>query len=178
MLQGIAQALSGVDVQVFYFFNRTCRCSFLDEALQYITQLSSSRVLFLAAVIMLLVNKRNIRAFGILLLAGITLSYYSSHILKDLFMRARPFMAMPDAVAVVGTGGYSFPSGHATSAFMAAFILSSCFKRWILFFFLAVVVGLSRVYLGVHYPADVLAGAVLGTIIGYLLVRISNLESA
>ena len=177
-MQGIIQALSGADVQVFYFFNKTCRSPFLDEALQYLTQLSSAKVLFLAAVIMLLVNKRNIRAFGILLLAGITLSYYSSHILKDFFMRARPFMDMTDAAAVISAGGYSFPSGHATSAFMAAFILSSCFRKWLLFFGLAVLASLSRVYLGVHYPSDILAGAVLGTLIGYLLVRISNGEAA
>jgi len=177
MGQRILEALNSIDVNVFCFFNGTCRSTALDEIFQYITVLADSKVLFLAAILMLLIRKKNIRAYGILLLAGITLSYYSSHFLKYFFMRARPFMAMEEATAVIAAGGYSFPSGHATSAFMAAFILSSCFRRWVLFFCLAVLVGISRVYLGVHYPADVLAGAVLGTLIGYLLVVISNVSA-
>jgi undecaprenyl-diphosphatase len=54
---------------------------------------------------------------------------------------------------------------------MVAVLLSSCFKRHILFFLLAALIAFSRVYVGVHYPSDCIAGAVIGIVIGLFLTR-------
>ena len=91
-------------------------------------------------------------------------------ILKNIFIRVRPENAFTKEVIQImsGSNDYSFPSGHATIAFAAAYILSRQRKKlsW-LFYLLAFFVAISRVYLGKHYPSDVLAGAILGLLIGF-----------
>ena len=89
-------------------------------------------------------------------------------VLKDLVDRARPALADPEIVALVATpGSASFPSGHAATAFAAAIAVGAFYPRirWPLLG-LAALVGLSRIYLGVHYWLDVLAGAALGVVLG------------
>jgi undecaprenyl-diphosphatase len=78
--------------------------------------------------------------------------------------RPRPFTVFPDPEPLVlGVLGNSFPSGHAATAFAGAAILSRALPgRWPVLFLLAAGIAFSRVYVGVHYPADVLGGAILG----------------
>jgi undecaprenyl-diphosphatase len=102
-------------------------------------------------------------------LAGASLA---SSGLKDVFDRARPSVADPTVIALIGLpGDASFPSGHATSAFAAAGVvmaLHPALRAPALA--LAALVALSRVYLGVHHPVDVLAGALLGAAIAAVVV--------
>jgi undecaprenyl-diphosphatase len=87
---------------------------------------------------------------------------------KAYFRRRRPFIDVVRAL-VVGRkpGGWSFPSGHTSSAFTAATIVSAAWPRGApVFFLLASWVGFSRVYVGVHYPGDVVSGAVAGVALG------------
>jgi undecaprenyl-diphosphatase len=88
-------------------------------------------------------------------------------VLKAVTDRPRPFERMDVDVLVAGTVGSSMPSGHATTAFAGALILSLLVGRWVpALFALAVLVAASRVYVGVHYPLDVVAGAALGLAAG------------
>jgi undecaprenyl-diphosphatase len=63
---------------------------------------------------------------------------------------------------------YSFPSGHAAASFVAAYLLSKKDKKraWV-YYVVALLISFSRIYLGKHYPSDVLAGALIGTLIGW-----------
>lgn len=100
----------------------------------------------------------------------------ASGLLKELFDRLRPALADPTFAAAVSTPATpSFPSGHAATAFAAAAAVGALHPRlrWPLFA-VAALVGLSRVYLGVHYGLDVLAGATLGTAVGLGVVRVTR----
>jgi undecaprenyl-diphosphatase len=94
---------------------------------------------------------------------------------KDLVARTRPFVAHPQIDPLYAVHSTSFPAGHAATSFAAATLLSYVAPRAAPFLFaLAALIGFSRVYVGVHYPTDVLGGAAIGCAVGLvsvLLVR-------
>lgn len=95
-------------------------------------------------------------AFGLDLLVYKTVKTFSE--------RQRPFVMMPDVTnLVLAPDLYSFPSGHTAAAFVMTIVAGSWFPLLgVVFLPLALLIGVSRVYLGVHYPSDVFAGALLG----------------
>ena len=86
-------------------------------------------------------------------------------VLKDLFARSRPFMEIDRLdVLVAFPMSHSFPSGHASSSFAAAYVLAKEFGRKGAWGYLpASLIAISRIYVGVHYLTDILGGAILGT---------------
>lgn len=110
------------------------------------------------------------RAGAAILLALLIGLLVGNIFLKELVMRPRPFVTHPDLIALFDPGDeWSFPSGHALSSFAAAAAL--CFyhrKSSILAFLLAAAIAFSRLYACVHYPSDVLAGALIGILCGLL----------
>lgn len=86
--------------------------------------------------------------------------------LKFAIDRDRPFVTYPDIQKLTGAGSPSFPSGHTSEAFATATSLSLAFPKWYVIapsFLWAGAAGYSRMHLGVHYPTDVLVGALIGS---------------
>ena len=113
------------------------------------------------------------RRWGVVVLTiiAVALADWSAMGLKALFDRERPPLryAEPDPLVRTPHDG-SFPSGHAATSFAAATILSFAFPRFAPFLFvLAAAVAWSRVYVGVHYPLDILGGALLGVLVALAL---------
>lgn len=103
--------------------------------------------------------------------AGAASGIIVNAILKPLVARPRPDVSLPAIIVGETSWGYSFPSGHATMAFAGAVVLSKTEPRWRwALYTLAILISLSRIYLGQHYPLDVAAGAGLGWSIGHLSV--------
>ena len=166
--------LTAIDIDIFRFFNGTIHNEILDMVMPFITELGNGIFIFAIGVILIFAGVRKVRFSGILLLAGLSFTYYAVHIMKNFVERQRPFIALPDVNILYTTGGFSFPSNHSATVFMAAFILSWCFGKRYFFYPVACLVAVSRMYLGFHYPFDVTVGAVLGLMIGYVLVRVSE----
>ncbi|MCL4339344.1 phosphatase PAP2 family protein [Patescibacteria group bacterium] len=93
--------------------------------------------------------------------------------IKNIVRRLRPEMTIPSTIVVFDLEhSYSFPSVHSTIAFAAAYIMAKEHKRWAAYYYiLAILIAFSRIYLGKHYPSDVLAGAVLGSLIGFFFLN-------
>ena len=93
------------------------------------------------------------------------LAFAVEHLIGYLWFRPRPFVVMQEVVKLIEKSPLekSFPSGHATAAFAMAFALFLHDRKWgWLLIAMAVLVGLGRVAVGVHYPTDIIAGAVVG----------------
>jgi len=161
------------DVLVFNFINHGLSNPFCDFIMPLISRLGGGILYFLLGIIFLFLKKKETKLLGVFLIAGLTISYYSVGFMKILFARPRPFIALPNAILLGAVAkGFSFPSNHAVISFMTAFLLASRFKMHIIFYFFASLVAFSRVYIGVHYPSDVISGAIIGCLIGWILLRI------
>jgi undecaprenyl-diphosphatase len=92
---------------------------------------------------------------------------------KDLTNRSRPFEAHPQIHPLYAVHSSSFPAGHAATAFAGAVVLAFVVPRAApLLLSIAALIGFSRIYVGVHYPTDVLAGAVIGAVVGGICVAL------
>jgi undecaprenyl-diphosphatase len=104
----------------------------------------------------------------ILLIVGIA-DQLSAQVIKPWIGRSRPCHIFEDIILLVNCGsGRSFPSAHATNNFAVGTFLTGMFPRkWWLWLSIALLVAVSRVFVGVHYPLDITAGAFLGAAIGW-----------
>lgn len=109
-----------------------------------------------------------------LALAILLATLLADHLLKPIVARERPFTSTPDSPVIGGRPqDASFPSGHTANAFAGAFVLSRVVPSTrIGWWAMAAVIAYSRIYLGVHYPLDVLAGALIGCACGAMAGRL------
>lgn len=118
---------------------------------------------------------RRDRLAAVLVLLAIGASdMIAARVLKPGIGRVRPCHELENVRLLVSCGGkHSFPSNHAANAFAAVMTLSFFYRRYAGYFFTAaVVVGLSRIFVGVHYPGDVLGGFILGSVCAGLFLWI------
>ena len=160
------------NIKLFYIINHGCSNFIFDRLMPLVTLLGGGKFIMALAVLLVIIVSKSKKIVGLLMLLGLVISNSVVHFLKGYFAEPRPFLALKDVHLLVKEldKSHAFPSGHATLAFLAAVILANYFKRGYLFFLIAIAICFSRVYVGVHYPYDVLAGAVLGSLIGLALV--------
>jgi undecaprenyl-diphosphatase len=166
------QFLFSLDRALFHLINVTLANPFFDVFFPTITDLHKTDVFRLVFVPFLLVlwfylyRLRGVIIF-LFLFVSMGMADWFGALLKHRWSRARPFVDILDTIQRSDAGGYSFPSNHAINMFCMAFFLSSFFPRFrFLFFMIAVLVAFSRIYNGVHYPSDVLAGMMIGSVFG------------
>jgi undecaprenyl-diphosphatase len=160
------QFLVKLDTQVFYFINLGIKNGFLDFLMKLVTAQRTLQILLILILLLLIIfEKKKGIILGIFLLLTIAISdQLSSHLIKPWVQRIRPCNVLPDVHLLVGcTKSFSFPSTHASNLFASAYFISNFSKTFApVLYFMAVLVALSRVYVGVHYPLDIMGGALLG----------------
>lgn len=163
------------EISLFHFINNSLANPAFDILMPLVTRLGSGEFIFTLAVFIVFLSVPDKKLGGILLLAGLTVGYFAIEFLKANVASPRPFMSIPDVrLLVPRSSGFSFPSGHAFNAFMTATIMTRFYNKDWLWYALAALIAFSRVYIGVHYASDVLAGALIGMIAGYILLRAAD----
>lgn len=166
-----------VDVWVFSYFNMHGRRRFwLDRLMLFFAQIGNGIFAMILAII-LYFSGQHFLAYGFVF--GTLSLWLVVELIKVLVHRTRPYKKI-ETSRIVGSQarGSSFPSGHTSqSFFMATFLLhyyQANFLIWLAIYLLAFFVGITRIYVGMHYPRDVLGGAMLGTAWGLLGVILNN----
>ena len=154
---------------------QTFRTPLGDSLMCLITGIGNAGIIWIVLTCVLLLIPKT-RKYGMVVLAALVLDMVLCNgILKPLVGRARPFTANPSIQLLVSKpADYSFPSGHTAAAFAAvsALFFAGEKKIWKGALVLAVLITFSRLYLYVHYPTDVLGGAVVGAFAAWGAVRI------
>lgn len=167
-----------IDISLFYFINHTIANPFFDKLFVLITEVKNWYIAYIILWFILLLKAG--RTGKILAAASLLLIFVSdqisSQLLKNLFDRVRPCHVLDNVNLLVSCKkSLSFPSSHAVNNFAIAFLFSAYYKnlKWILFA-AASVVALSRPYIGIHYPSDIIGGALIGIAIGYGFVFLTR----
>ena len=171
------ESLLNMDGGVLLFIQEYIRNPILNAVMIFITNLGNGGLIWIAATIGLLIPKKT-RKVGIMSAVALLGSLIiNNNIIKNIIQRPRPFVSLTDLHIIIPTPSeFSFPSGHTASSFAAAgvFFRNLPKKFGVPALILAFFIGLSRLYVGVHYPTDVIAGIVMGLLLSYGAEKLVN----
>lgn len=159
------QYLMTIDQEILLWIQKFARKEYLDPIFIFISRLTYGGGIWTILSVGLLFSKKT-RPIGVMALIALGLTFIiDTMILKNLLERIRPYEAVKGLTSLVGEQkGYAFPSGYAGSTFAMAGILFGCMqkKHGILIMILAALISVTSLYVGIHYPSDVICGALIG----------------
>ncbi|GBF35448.1 phosphoesterase [Desulfocucumis palustris] len=167
-----------IDASLFMAINVNLQNRFFDYVMPWLSFCGNSGFIWILLALFLGVKNRSFGARGFILTSLALLGSFilADELLKHYFARTRPFQVMAGVnLLIQAPTDYSFPSGHAATAFAAATAIAMQAGRTApAVLLLAALISFSRVYVGVHYPFDVLAGAVIGIATGWIAVKVAS----
>lgn len=170
MLQYILNA----DGRILLFIQEYLRIKWLNPAVVFITSLANGGILWILLAVLLLCFKKY-RKTGTAMAVALLIGYVITNLLlKNLIMRPRPYDVIAALEPLVRASDWSFPSGHSTCSIAAGYVMYQKLPRYVGIpaIVLAVLICLSRLYVGVHYPTDVICGALIGLFAAMCSLRI------
>ena len=170
-------ALNLFEANIILWIQENLRIGFLNPIMQGITHLGDGGIFWIILSVLLLLFKKT-RKVGLCCALGLIFDLLVVNIaIKPLVARIRPYEIIKEiSILTHQPGDHSFPSGHSAGSFACAWAFFRAYKKkWgIPALVLASLVSLSRLYVGVHYPTDVLGGVVIGIILGELGYRLGK----
>ena len=166
-----------MDGRFLLWLKETCAHPVFDKIMISVSALGNGGFLWIAIGVLFLLmgfkNKVWVKR-GLLVLFSLGANAVVCNLLlKPLVDRTRPYDLLGYDILISPVGDASFPSGHTSASFAAATAIYAINKKWgIAAYVFAAVMGFSRLYLGVHFPTDVLAGALVGTAAAMIMIRI------
>jgi len=144
--------------------NKKMNHRYLNIIMHRATNMGGALFSSLLVLVLILIGSSNVKLMGFEALVVLIISQAIVHSLKKILSRERPYKIIEHLNTFgINMKDYSFPSGHTTASFSIATTIALNIPRLtIIVFTLAMIVGISRIYLGVHYPTDVVAGILLG----------------
>ena len=155
-------------------WNQTLHTPFLDKIMVFITRLGDAGIIWIVLSIVLLLIPKTRKSGAVMVAALVVDVLLCNIVLKNLVARTRPYDVNTGVhLLVAKLHDYSFPSGHTAASFasVTTLYLAGEKKLWKFALVLACLIAISRLYLYVHYPTDVLGGILFGVISGYLGYR-------
>ncbi len=159
------------DRYLFCYFNQRLQCSLLDRTMPWFTLMGSAAFVLIFSLAMALLGREQTRQAGWQAMLALAGSHLVVRFCKNTIGRCRPYLTLPGSRYLARPWqDFSFPSGHTAASFSLAIIFALHFPAftWPLVT-AAGLTGISRMYVGMHYPSDVLGGATVGTFFAYII---------
>ncbi|MGN0156613.1 MAG: phosphatase PAP2 family protein [Lachnospiraceae bacterium] len=171
------EELMMLDGNILLWIQEYLRVEPLTIILSFITHLGDMGIIWIVISLLLLLRKGTRRA-GMMSLISLALCFCVTNLfLKNLFNRIRPYEVVNGLELLIEKQkDFSFPSGHSASSFASAVVLYKTLpKRYgVIILGMAFIISLSRLYVGVHYPSDVIAGIMIGTITAIAVIMVQK----
>jgi len=165
----VIDTIQNFDASALLYIQDFIRMPFLNAIMVFFSTIGNLGLLWIALGLVLLFPKRTRRG-GVDILICLAIAYIINDlVIKELVARVRPYDTIEGLKILVSPlSSFSFPSGHANSSFAAAMALTLAFgKKGAWAYIPASLIAISRCYVGVHYPSDVIAGMIVGTLVAF-----------
>ena len=173
------------NILLFYLINNGLQNNILNSIMPFITNFGSTVACFIICGLLYLFGGVRAKKVAVLALLALFISNAAVYFIKHIIAEPRPFLALTNVHQLVSESEIycSFPSGHATSSFAVATVIGLKYSIEVLnrkfrliypLLAFAAVIGFSRVYIGVHYPLDVVLGGLIGIISALVVLKFEN----
>lgn len=173
--------LTAMEGGILLFIQENLRMPVLNEIMCFITTLGNKGYVWIAFALLMLCFKRTRKAGAVCAVALLLSLLVTNITLKNIIQRIRPYEVIDSLKIIVNAEhSYSFPSGHSSSSLAAGWAMFRTLpkKLGVPALILGVVIALSRLYVGVHFPTDVLGGIIIGVAVAELAIFICRAVAA
>ena len=167
----VISLVQNLDNYILFAIKKHTQNKYLDELMPLVTGMGNLGVVWIIMALILMLNRQYRLIGGIVILTLIISTIVGEGIIKNIVKRVRPCNLQSNLrLLITKPVSYSFPSGHTLSSFAVAGVLSVYFSQYkLIFMTIAFLIALSRIYLYVHYPTDVIAGIIIGMLCSKLV---------